>query len=89
MHLQIAVDIFRDLPYLAVNGIIVFWYLYQVIAGTRRFIRKRNDISGSQITTRVIHFICNQFSFGNYPALRAVRLCSMPVISGSIYSGTA
>ena len=54
MHLQIAIDIFRDLPYLAVNGIIVFWYLYQVMIGTRKFIRNQNDISGPPVTTRVI-----------------------------------
>ena len=53
--LQIAVDIFRDLPYLAVNGIIVLWYLYQVVVGTRKFFRNQNDISGSHITTKFIH----------------------------------
>jgi hypothetical protein len=53
--MQIAVDIFRDLPYFIVIGIIVLWYLYQVIAGTRKFIRNWNNVSGSHITTRVIH----------------------------------
>ena len=38
--MQLVVLLLRELPYLVVSGIIVFWYFYQVIAGIVRIVRK-------------------------------------------------
>ena len=85
--LQIAVDIFRDLPYLAVNGIIVLWYLYQVVAGIRKFVQNWNNVSGSHITTKFVLKV-RMYKFDKIPivsfALIVAYLRPAPITIGSI-----
>ena len=56
--MQVAIDIFRDLPYLAMNGIILLWYLYQVVIGIHKAIQNRSDDSGSHVTPKFMHKVC-------------------------------
>ena len=44
IHGQFIVNLLRNLPLLVVSGIIVLWYLYQVVVGTVRLV---HQVAGS------------------------------------------
>ena len=47
--IQFAIVFLRDLPYLIVSGLIVIWYLYQVIVGTIKCVQGTGDDVSSYV----------------------------------------